>query len=452
MNTSTFKVLSPTAILGYGFPEESFERGMAFKPDLIACDAGSVDPGAYYLGAGKSFTNRTGVKHDLTFMLKAAVKNNIPVVIGSAGGSGAKPHVKWCREIILEIAKEHNLHFKMGVIYADIDKNMIIEAIKQGKVSALEDVPELTPQIVQESGDIVAQMGVEPFIRALKMGCQVILAGRAYDPACFAALPIMQGFDPALCIHMGKILECAAIAADPGSGADCAIGILEKDAFVLHALNPERKFTAASTAAHSLYEKSDPYYLPGPGGVLDLHNITFEEIDSGAVRVRGTKFIPSEQYQIKLEGTRKVGYRTISIAGIRDPIMISQIDSIIPAVEQRVAVLLKNENIHGEVLFHIYGKDGVMGKLEPCKEIKSHELGIVLEVIAPTQEAADTICSLTRSTMLHYGYPGRIATAGNLAFLFSPSDTPCGAVYEFSIYHLMDLPSQDIFPIQVEEV
>ncbi len=40
----SFKVLSPTAILGYGFPEESFRKAMAESPDLIAVDAGSSDP------------------------------------------------------------------------------------------------------------------------------------------------------------------------------------------------------------------------------------------------------------------------------------------------------------------------------------------------------------------------------------------------------------------------
>lgn len=39
-----FKVLSPTAILGYGFPEESFNKAMEESPDLIAVDAGSSDP------------------------------------------------------------------------------------------------------------------------------------------------------------------------------------------------------------------------------------------------------------------------------------------------------------------------------------------------------------------------------------------------------------------------
>ena len=63
------KILSPTGIVGYGFPEESFMAGVALKPDLIACDAGSTDPGPYYLGAGTPFTNATAVKRDMTLML-----------------------------------------------------------------------------------------------------------------------------------------------------------------------------------------------------------------------------------------------------------------------------------------------------------------------------------------------------------------------------------------------
>ncbi|HWM05346.1 MAG TPA: hypothetical protein VNP92_23650, partial [Actinophytocola sp.] len=39
-----------------------------------------------------------------------------------------------------------------------------------------------------------------------------------------------------------------------------------------------------------------------------------------------------------------------------------------------------------------------------------HELGIVIEAVAGTQELANTICAFARSTMLHHGYPGRIST------------------------------------------
>ena len=64
---------------------------------------------------------------------------------------------------------------------------------------------------------------------------------------------------------------------------------------------------------------------------------------------------------------------------------------------------------------------------------------IIIEAVAESQERADAVCVTARSTMLHYGYPGRIATAGNLAFPFSPSDFHAGKVYEFSVYHLLEV-------------
>ena len=79
-----------------------------------------------------------------------------------------------------------------------------------------------------------------------------------------------------------------------------------------------------------------------------------------------------------------------------------------------------------------------MGPLEPAPGTEGvHELGIVIEAVADSQEKADTICAFARSTMLHYGYSGRRATAGNLAFPYSPSDFHAGEVYVFSVYHLL---------------
>ena len=71
------RILSPTAILGYGFPETSFASGLALNPDVIAVDAGSTDPGPYYLGAGVSFTNRPAVKRDLRLILGAGREHGI---------------------------------------------------------------------------------------------------------------------------------------------------------------------------------------------------------------------------------------------------------------------------------------------------------------------------------------------------------------------------------------
>ncbi|HEK85938.1 MAG TPA: acyclic terpene utilization AtuA family protein [Candidatus Aminicenantes bacterium] len=447
-----FKILSTTAILGYGFPESSFKRGLSKKPDLIAADAGSTDPGPYYLGSGKSFTNRTAVKRDLRLMIKAGVERKIPVIIGSAGGSGARPHLEWCLDIVREIAREENLHFRLGIARADVDKDVVLKALNQKKIKPMPFVSELTPEAIFQSENIVAQMGIEPFVKLLQKGSEVIIAGRSYDPAVFAALPIYLGYAPGLAFHLGKILECAAIAATPGSGSDCALGILEEDDFILEALSPERKFTPQSAAAHTLYEKSDPYQLPGPGGMIDLRECSFEDIGNGRVRVRGSKFIPADPYTIKIEGARLIGFRSISIAGARDPIMITKIDSILKSVEIKVREILKDNGNNGKIYFHVYGKNGVMGELEPIKKILSPELGIVIETIGKTQEEADSLLALTRSILLHYGYEGRISTAGNLAFPFSPSDVAMGKVYEFSIYHLMEIDDPANFKTEIEEL
>jgi len=54
--------------------------------------------------------------------------------------------------------------------------------------------------------------------------------------------------------------------------------------------------------------------------------------------------------------------------------------------------------------------------------------------------------------LLHYGYDGRISTAGNLAFPFSPSDIKAGEVFEFSIYHLMEIEGLNLFIPEIQEV
>lgn len=430
------KILSTTAILGYGFPMASFEAGMAHHPDCIAVDAGSTDPGPYYLGAGVSFTDRFAVKRDLGIMIAAGIEHHIPVLVGSAGGSGAKPHLDWALDIIREIAIEQGLHFKMAVITADFDPADVLAAHRAGKLKPLHPAPEATEDDIIQSTHVVGQMGVEPYLEALKTGADVIVAGRAYDPAVFAALPILKGFDKGLALHCGKILECAAIASTPGSGSDCMLGTITENSFILQTLNPVRRCTTLSVSAHTLYEKTDPYVLPGPGGTIDLHECVFTQLDEQRVEVKGSRFIPSNPYTIKLEAAKVVGYRTVSIAGVRDPYFIQKVDAIIDGVTQRINDNFKTlKDYH--LNFKVYGRDGVMGSLEPQKTITSHELAIVIDAVAPTQDIANTICSFARSTMLHYGYEGRIATAGNLAFPYSPSDFKVGPVYNFSLYHLL---------------
>lgn len=84
----------------------------------------------------------------------------------------------------------------------------------------------------------------------------------------------------------------------------------------------------------------------------------------------------------------------------------------------------------------------------------SFKMGSLLAWPDPiSKEEANTVCSFLRSTLLHYGYPGRISTACNLALLYSPSDISCGQVYEFNIYHLMEVDDpKSLFPVSIYEV
>jgi hypothetical protein len=53
------------------------------------------------------------------------------------------------------------------------------------------------------------------------------------------------------------------------------------------------------------------------------------------------------------------------------------------------------------------------------------ELGILVSVKGANAETSKGYLALLRATLLHFGFEGRKATAGNLAFPFSPSDLAC---------------------------
>src|SRR5699024_11754637 len=82
--------------------------------------------------------------------------------------------------------------------------------------------------------------------------------------------------------------------------------------------------TVESVASHTLYEKSHPYRLPGPGGLLNLEDCQFKQIDDRTARVTGSRFIRDLTYTVKVEGVRKTGYRTVYIVGARDHLFSKQ--------------------------------------------------------------------------------------------------------------------------------
>ncbi|MFX3636730.1 MAG: acyclic terpene utilization AtuA family protein [Candidatus Pristimantibacillus sp.] len=447
MNTD-IRILSPCGMLGYGFPEQSFMKAMELELHGIVVDAGSTDGGPHKLGAGVSIVSKRAAKKDLDIIISNGLPRNIPIIIGSAGGSGAKPHVNWTMDIINEILQERGLKAKVSIIWADFTQEEILQEYEAGRIQSLSpNIPELTAELIMDTKSIVAQMGHEPIVKALEQGSDIIVCGRAYDPSPFAAIGIYHGKDPGLSYHLGKILECGALCAEPGTTKDSILGTVSDNSFTIQSLNPDRKCSPTSVAAHTFYEKEHPYILHGPGFTLDLEHCEFEEIQEGIVRVTGSRFLPADKYYIKLEGARLVAYRTFVVAGIRDPILIGKLEEVEEYVRNQAKDYYREiPETDYKIQFYNYGMNGVLGNKEP-ERFQGHEVGVMFEVVAKTQELANSICSTVRSTFLHYGYEGRKSTAGNLAFPFAPSDIEFGPVYEFSIYHLMEM-KENHFRIQ----
>ena len=133
-----FKILAPCGMLGYGFPKASFLKGMEHHPDAIVVDAGSTDAGPHKLGAGTAIVSKQACKKDLELMITAGAEAKIPVIIGSAGGSGAKVHVEWTRSIIMEIISEHNIQgLKIATIWADIPHEVVEAKLEEGQCEPL---------------------------------------------------------------------------------------------------------------------------------------------------------------------------------------------------------------------------------------------------------------------------------------------------------------------------
>lgn len=443
-----FRALSVLGMLGYGIPEESLRRGLERRPHMIGADAGSTDAGPHKLGRGIHDVSRPSTKRDLTMMIEAGRDLGVPVVVGSAGGSGARPHLDWTWDIVREIAAERGLMLRIALIHADVPKDRVRRALAAGQVTPLGAAPPLSIDALEATTSIVGQMGTEPISAALEGGADLVLAGRCCDAAIFAAPAIRAGADPGLAWHMGEILECGAMCADPGSANDCMLGTIESDHFLLEPMNPGRLCTPLSVASHSLYERSNPSRSEGPGHLLDLSGAQFKQIDGHTVAVSGSRHERTAPVRIKLEGARLMGYRSIVIGGVRDPIAIQRLDETMAAVEAATGRFFQAGPDY-TLRFLVFGRDAVMGEREPLLHQVPHEVGLMLDVVAPTQADADTVCAFARSQLQHYHYQGIRATAANVAFPTAPSDISVGSVFAFSIYHLIEVTSPtELFSVE----
>ena len=436
--------------LGYGMPKESFWAGIAEHPDAIGADMGSTDPGPYYLGSGQLATGEASRRSDLALLLRGREQAAVQAVIGSAGTAGAAPHLQTTLADLETAARQEGVQITLAQISSDVTTEFLHRKLERGEVRPCGPSGELKHAEIDRSVRLVAQMGIEPVLEALATGSDVVLAGRCCDTAIFAAPAIRRDFDRGLAGHQAKLLECASQCADPG-GRDAIMAELDEGSFRIHSLNPARRCTPLSVAAHSLYEQMDPNVVSEPGGQLDLAACSYEADGSHATRVRGARWVPSPEYWVKIEGASLAGHRAFSLGGIRDPTAISELDTMLEGVRRAVARALPAGMTADDyrLRFLVYGRDGVLGDRESRETHPPREVLVLIDVVAANADIAHSVCGVAKQNLLHFFYDGILATGGNLAIPFGPDVHDGGPVYTFNVYHLARLDDPlELFPIR----
>src|SRR5882672_1960749 len=320
--------------------------------------------------------------------------------------------------MVRDIARADGLRFRLASIRADLPRQLVKEALRSGRVTPIDSMAPLSEAEIDEASHLVGQMGTEAFCRALQAEADVVIAGRACDTAIFAAVPALLGCAMGPAMHMAKIIECASLCCVPG-GRDPILATLEGDSFVLESMNPKRRATAMSVAAHSLYEQSDPDRVAEPEGVLLVRSARYEEIDDRRARVSGAQWIPASHPTVKLEGSVRVGERAVLLCGSCDQRVIARIRDILAEVSEVVRGLVcRDEPEDYRLIFRVYGIDGVYPWPAPPSPMP-REIFTLGECVAPSADRAGAVVRTTKQSSCITGFP-----AGSRPRATSPSRSP----------------------------
>jgi Acyclic terpene utilisation family protein AtuA len=412
----TLKIICPNGHLGFApIRTDSFKLGVAAGPHYIAADSGSDDVGPVPLGSDTSTSPLAWQTHDLEHMLLAARAAGVPMIIGSAGDTGSNSRVDLFVRVIQELAHKHRLPvFKLGYFYSEIAREELRLRMRAGTtVEGLDGREALTEAELDATERIVAMADVHPFIALLRQGADVIIGGRSSDSAVFAAPAIHHEYPPEQAYYLGKVLECASFCAEPYGGKETVLGEISASDVHVTAMSPAQRCTVASVAGHAMYERANPYYEHVASGTLDMSRCEYTQVSEKTTRITGAQFQPWD-FRVKLEGAGKVGERYVGMVGIRDPYTIAHIDDVIGWARTQARERFGNSGY--ELHYTVYGRDGVMGALEPLRQRPAHELCVLVQAVAPTAEMAEELCMTGTRQMFYARLPQVKGSAGSVAF------------------------------------
>jgi hypothetical protein len=99
-----------------------------------------------------------------------------------------------------------------------------------------------------------------------------------------------------------------------------------------------------------------------------------------------------------------------------------------------------------ELHFTVYGRNAILGDNEPLKGAPAHELGVVVQGVAPNKAMAEEICMIATRQMFYARLPQVKGTAGGVAFLLDEV-MPASSAYRWTLNHTMRLDDPlELFP------
>ncbi len=407
--------------------------------DVVTGQGNGTDSGPFYVGNDEVIPPVAG---SFGPMLLAAKRTGTPFIFSMGSAGGADVHLDQYLKVVDQIAREAGVKLRIARISGEIDKGWLKGKLRAGaRARRSIDTPRLPEYLTEEMVDaavrIQSQMGPEPIIQALEGGgIDGVITGRALDVGVLGAYPIWKGIPKEVAFHMGKVMECGGQCADPQIPWEAVISDVDKDGFTVRVADPDWRCSVKSVSSHALYERENPFEERNPGGVLDVTNTKYEQVDRG-VRVTGSEWhdVP---YAIKLEGAEMIGYQFASMNGIRDAAMIKHLDSIQDTIRKQVAELVSDQEY--SLVMHVYGRDAVMGATEPLRDkVQPHEVGLLAIATAKDPMVAERIAKIVQIRLFAQSFPDRMNTAGNTAMPFQKLIFPLGEAYTFNIWHLLPL-------------
>ena len=331
----------------------------------------------------------------------------------SFGIAGADPHLDTCLEAFDALCLRNGWSLDVGVVRSEVDRDLLLATIAGGQPvvpagpgAALS--PRLTADDVQEAERIVALIGPEPVMAALDRGVDGVITGRALDIGLFMALPMLRGIPTAVAAFAGKLLECGGLALEPGDSGRCLWASLDETGLEVRSPSADARATVRSLVSHTFYERSHPTQEENPGGLLDLADATYVETPTG-IRCEGARWVEAP-YTVLMEGARREGFRAVSLLGVREPALLAQARSWADSAEAavvnapRFADAVRDGRLR--VATRIFGLDAVLGALEPNQAVTGHEAGVLVDVVADTEELAKEAAYFAFIRLFIGPYPG----------------------------------------------